>query len=262
MSEPDDPPNAEDVLARWSRRKRQSAAATAQPALPQDARPPATTAPERTAGAMTSGTTDAPSDRVAGEPPSEPKSLERKSFDPESFDPASLPSIDSITAETDIRGFLAPGVPADLARAALRRVWTSDPKIRDFVGLADYAWDFNKAGEMAGFGPLDMTDEVRRQLMRMLGDGPMGAPDQPPESLPAAAQVTESPGTSAATPVPAASPAQASGQDERADTQDESSSRDPLPQCDEVSAAAQHDAEGHSQGETVIRRAHGRALPK
>jgi len=43
-------------------------------------------------------------------------------------------------------------------RAALRRVWTTDVKIRDFVGLADYDWDFNAAGSMAGFGPLESTD--------------------------------------------------------------------------------------------------------
>ena len=37
----------------------------------------------------------------------------------------------SITAATDIRAFLAPGVPAELTRAALRRAWTADPAIRD-----------------------------------------------------------------------------------------------------------------------------------
>ena len=39
------------------------------------------------------------------------------------FDLASLPSLDSITAVTDVRAFLAPGVPTELARAALRRAW-------------------------------------------------------------------------------------------------------------------------------------------
>src|SRR6202030_2550882 len=78
------------------------------------------------------------------------------------FDPLSLPPLESIAADTDIRGFLAPGVPSELARAALRRVWTADPKIRDFVGLADYDWDFNAPGAMAGFGPLEVTDEQRR----------------------------------------------------------------------------------------------------
>ena len=74
---------------------------------------------------------------------------------------ASLPPLESITAESDIRAFLAPGVPPELTRAALRRAWAADPKIRDFVGLAEYDWDFNTPGAMAGFGPLEMTDELR-----------------------------------------------------------------------------------------------------
>lgn len=38
-----------------------------------------------------------------------------------SFDLASLPSIEAITADTDIRGFLQSRVPAELTRAALRQ---------------------------------------------------------------------------------------------------------------------------------------------
>jgi hypothetical protein len=78
------------------------------------------------------------------------------------FDPLSVPPIESITADTDIRCFLAPGVPPELTRAALRRAWAADPKIRDFIGLADYDWDFNAPGSMVGFGSLEMTDELRR----------------------------------------------------------------------------------------------------
>lgn len=84
------------------------------------------------------------------------------------FDPASLPSLESITADSDIRGFFAPGVPPELTRAALRRVWVTDPKIRDFVGLADYDWDFNAANAAAGFGPLELTDDLRRQVVQMV----------------------------------------------------------------------------------------------
>jgi hypothetical protein len=85
------------------------------------------------------------------------------------FDPLSVPPIESITADTDIRCFLAPGVPPELTRAALRRAWAADPKIRDFVGLADYDWDFNALGSMPGFGSLEMTDELRRMAARIVG---------------------------------------------------------------------------------------------
>jgi hypothetical protein len=74
------------------------------------------------------------------------------------FDPASLPSIDAITADTDIAAFLKSGVPTELTRAALRRIWTSDPAIRDFVGIADNQWDFNDPNGISGFGRLDATE--------------------------------------------------------------------------------------------------------
>jgi Protein of unknown function (DUF3306) len=70
------------------------------------------------------------------------------------FDPASLPSIESIAADTDIVAFLRTGVPAELTRAALRRAWTSDPAIRDFIGIAENQWDFNDPNAIPGFGPL------------------------------------------------------------------------------------------------------------
>ena len=70
------------------------------------------------------------------------------------FDPTSLPSIDSIAANTDVIAFLRAGVPAELTRAALRRAWTSDPEIRDFIGIAENQWDFNDPNGIPGFGPL------------------------------------------------------------------------------------------------------------
>ncbi len=76
----------------------------------------------------------------------------------EPFDPASLPSIGSITADTDIVAFLKSDVPTELTRAALRRAWTSDPAIRDFIGIAENQWDFNDPNGISGFGRLDATE--------------------------------------------------------------------------------------------------------
>ncbi len=73
----------------------------------------------------------------------------------EGLNPASLPSIESITATTDLRPFLAPGVPRELKLAALRRAWTTDPRIRDFRGLQENEWDFRDPSGMPGFGPLE-----------------------------------------------------------------------------------------------------------
>ena len=82
----------------------------------------------------------------------------------QAVDLASLPSLDSITATTDIRPFLAPGVPVKLVRAALRRAWVMDPRIRDFRGLQENDWDFNNPRAIAGFGPLEPGGDTRKFL--------------------------------------------------------------------------------------------------
>ena len=92
----------------------------------------------------------------------------------ELFDPSGLPSIEAITADTDVRGFLQSRVPAELTRAALRQAWTSDPAIRDFVGIAENQWDFNDPSAIPGFGPLGVTDgqAILTQVLGKLEIGP------------------------------------------------------------------------------------------
>ncbi|WP_448042628.1 DUF3306 domain-containing protein [Bradyrhizobium liaoningense] len=124
----------EEFLARWSRRKRESQAEPGKPAAAQPT------------------------------PPSEVGDDEGE------FDLSSLPSIDEINAATDITAFLSKGIPRELSRAALRRAWATDPAIRDFVGLAENAWDFNDPTAMPGFGPLDCSSEELAALVdRIVG---------------------------------------------------------------------------------------------
>lgn len=91
----------------------------------------------------------------------------------EPFDPASLPAIDSITADTDIIAFLRAGVPTELTRAALRRAWTSDPAIRDFIGIAENQWDFNDPNAIPGFGPLELAGNAAEILSQ--ASAPLGS---------------------------------------------------------------------------------------
>jgi hypothetical protein len=102
----------------------------------------------------------------------------------EPFDPASLPSIETITVNTDIRGFLQSRVPAELTRAALRQAWASDPAIRDFIGIAENQWDFNDPDAIPGFGPLLESDDVPGLLAQALGrrDKPVGMISEMPAS--------------------------------------------------------------------------------
>ena len=88
--------------------------------------------------------------------------------DEEPFDLAALPSLDDLTASTDIRPFMHRLVPADLRNAALRRVWELDPAIRDYVSPAtEYAWDFNAGGGAPGYGPLDAGFDAVKAAAKM-----------------------------------------------------------------------------------------------
>ncbi|MBI4273267.1 MAG: DUF3306 domain-containing protein [Rhizobiales bacterium] len=138
MSEP------ENFLARWSRRKLDDEESVTTDKADNKARQPIQPASVPTKDAATS------------EGKTEP-----------AFDLSKLPSLDSITADTDIRAFWLPGVPESLRHAALRRAWMADPGIRDFVGLAEYAWDFTATDSMRGFGPLDPA-EVPRLIREFL----------------------------------------------------------------------------------------------
>jgi hypothetical protein len=111
----------------------------------------------------------------------------------DAFDLASLPSIEAITADTDIRGFLRSCVPAELTRAALRQAWANDPAIRDFIGIAENQWDFNDPNAIPGFGPLQVTDNVPALVAQALG-----RPDELAGIIPAI-PVSAEPSLSAAT---------------------------------------------------------------
>jgi hypothetical protein len=147
----------EGFWARWSRRKRE--AKTTTPASPQSAEQ--ATVPEASDHLPTTALPDV-SDIVA-----------------------QLPPIDEITATTDIRAFLAPGVPTELRLAALRRAWSADPAIRDFIGLAENQWDFNVPEGIPGFGSLLDPEQVRQLLAKVVGgDAPELAKSAPEPTEP------------------------------------------------------------------------------
>jgi hypothetical protein len=53
---------------------------------------------------------------------------------------------------------LSAGVPADLTRVALRRAWSVDATIRDFIGLSENSWDFNAGGDASALHPERLPD--------------------------------------------------------------------------------------------------------
>jgi hypothetical protein len=147
----------EDFFARWSRRKREAIRENEAPAEP---------APE-------TASTDASEEPVLS-----------------SEDLAALPKIEDITPETDITAFLKKGVPEALRNAALRRAWSLDPAIRDYVGDArDYAWDWNVVGGVPGNGPLLPVDDVDSMLRTIFGDDKEPIPERAAPDM-----VADSPG--------------------------------------------------------------------
>lgn len=252
----------EHFLSRWSRRKREAA----------DESNPSPDQQHPQDGAHVALDGDVPGAAPRQVPPASAAPVEPV------FDVSSLPSIDSITAETDIRAFLAPGVPAELRHAALRRAWVADPKVRDFVGLADYDWDFHTPGALAGFGPLTMTDELRREAARIVGAW-QAEPDTVTSAAPSAKPALEP--DMASTPSIATTGNKAIEQTEQTTAQsplavDASSARPAQPMRNqdeliaakatshrsELSVAVRQDQSSADDLSTSARRGHGRALPQ
>ncbi len=147
MSEP------ENFLERWSRRKMA-------PKDEKDSVREDVAADAASESAETAEATDLPADAQA-------KSGDKTRQDEPEFDLSKLPSIDSITATTDIRMFMLPGVPMALRQAALRKVWVTDPKIRDFIEMAENQWDFTVNSPGFDFSP--PTGDIKKMVAEVFG---------------------------------------------------------------------------------------------
>lgn len=179
----------------------------------------------------------------------------------EEFDLSALPPLDTITEATDVAAFLRKGVPAALTREALRRAWLADPAIRDFVGLAENAWDFNDSNAMMGFEPLDYTAEQMRELVaKIVGGTPDAADEADATSQPEQDSVITRDADNAC---PAAEPGRAITEAAeaiehapgRAEQSETGSATAP-----ESSSPAIHDSKPDAF--SIVRRTHGSALPR
>jgi hypothetical protein len=230
----------ENFVARWSRLKRDTAKDKTEAEAAQSRSQPAEAA-------------------VAGEQEAQARLPEAGQPPEPAFDPATLPPIESITAESDIRAFLQSGVPADLTKAALRRVWTTDPAIRDFIGIAENQWDFTDPTAMPGFGPLEATDDVRELVAQAMGKlGQLSEPAmEGDESHEPSAPSASSPECAPSPDRPSQVAGMPEGNQKAAQTGDRVEEHNKI-----VSAASQHTEVRAEEGPAPNRRAHGRALPR
>ena len=162
----------EGFLARWSRRKRLSEAG------PDDAANPPR---------ATSSRKEEPQDAAS-------PSLERSDGASER-----LPPIESLDAASDLKPFLAPDVPPELTRRALRRAWVVDTTIRNFIGLSENAWDFTAPDGVPGFGSLSAEDAARL-LAQATGPAQSSGVSPPTEGQGAAAPIDSLPQNREAAP--------------------------------------------------------------
>lgn len=144
--------DGEGFLSRWSRRKQgeqKAPAAAAEPVRPDAA----------AAGAAPASVAD---ERAKAGGAEEPVDLAR------------LPRIEDIGADTDITSFLKKGVPEDLRRLALRKVWTTDPMIRDFIEMAENQYNWNDPDSIPGFGRINSGTSMEHLLAQARGALPGG----------------------------------------------------------------------------------------
>jgi len=222
----------EDFLTRWSRRKRDVAAA-------EKAAPPAADAK--------------PVERNNADALPQADAEARTKIE------ATLPPLESITELSDVAAFLKAGVPVDLTRAALRRVWTIDPSIRDFVGLAENSWDFTDPAAIPGFGPLEDTEQVRRMIAQVIDQiGQAAKPpggeaiSQPETSSYANAIVHESP-----------APQKQASLDEAKSPTAQLGGNEVLLQSSKEDVTTQHNpTEEQEKPKQIVHRGHGGALPR
>lgn len=221
----------DDFLSRWSRRKLK----------PAEVPDPA----DRAVGKENSGTTEREPAAQAGIQGAGTTNTEEAPFDV-----SSLPSLESIGADTDISAFLRAGVPENLKLAALRRVWVTDPAIRDFKGLQEYDWDFNVPGKH-GFGPIGPDIDVKEMVDRLIPG--RDAPRVEPGSAPASGDQTVNREPIEPQPQTIARSANKSGEHEELSANEHTAP-------DNTHAASQQGAEDDADVRSTAKR-HGSALP-
>ena len=188
---------------------------------------------------------------------------------------AALPSLDSITTQTDLRQFLRKGVPGALKNAALRKMWLLDPAIRNHVDYAvDYAWDWNVPGGVPGHGGQIAGESVAKMLDKLLpkpvSDETATVPKSPDQAREVPGEVVaDQPGDAATQPAGdrtdvSAEPveAQSKGGDSNQEFQGKGASLHPDAPAAAEAARADSDSVSRSEAEARIRpRRHGGALP-
>jgi len=225
---------SDDFLSRWSRRKQQAA---------------------REAASLKDkeNVSKADADKTVASSPAASMAQSQAPAEEPFFDLSKLPSLDSIGPDTDVSLFLQPGVPASLSRAALRRAWSADPNIRDFIGLSENSWDFTKPESISGFGPLLPTDDVKKLLANIIRDNDVA--DEP-----TVATALQQPDTEADSSIAPPQASEINRDSVAVEAKPETQPDDPL-RCTKNDPAPQQEGRPGKPSKPILGRRHGGALP-
>ena len=151
----------EGFLSRWSRRKTMSRDGVELPEPDVEGAPLEPAEP----GALTETTFADASDNALAETTSEP------------VEAPALPPLDSLHEDSDYSAFLKAGVPPDLQRDALRKLFRS-PKFNVRDGLDDYDLDYSQHEPLGNIVTAEMRRRIALELERLADlDEPRDAPD-------------------------------------------------------------------------------------
>jgi len=93
--------------------------------------------------------------------------------------PEALPPIETLTAESDYKIFMRPGVPEVTRNAALQKLWRSDPVFANLDGLVEYGEDYAAAFKISA-----AVRTAYRVAQGMMGSpSPSNTTDQPPQLI-------------------------------------------------------------------------------
>jgi Protein of unknown function (DUF3306) len=97
----------------------------------------------------------------------------------ESDESLPLPSLDDILPGQDVSAFFQKHVPEALRAAALRKVWMTDPDIKDFIEMADYQLDYANPDSIPGWSSSIEGIDLKSMVEKIFNNSPKPEPEVP-----------------------------------------------------------------------------------
>jgi hypothetical protein len=142
-------------------------------------------------------------------------------------------------------------------------MWVADPKIRDFIGIAENQWDFTVQGATPGFDLAPPTGDVARLVADIFN--PKSADElaeQPEGAADASRDMVSEPNEKAAPDHISVNAEDVPHRDANAAEQSETVRRTQIADSGTSPTALQQDDAPQDDSPPAVRRSHGGAMPK